>query len=212
MTNTVQDRVKTEWEKAQKEGGQRLERIRDIVKAAAIEALGEIRQGSGELETHGRKTLAEMIEQLQANEAADAATAEAVADAVAGAVQAESDQAQIAYSETVSAEAPSEATAPTWGQIFADLRYLANDRKVDWAQQFLSSLQTRIDRFDADMATEHGDRYNPFRILVRGVRSLIAMAYSKVNQTAEPVAHPPVQIEVIEVLDEAESRHDSTHR
>ena len=76
MTNTVQDRVKTEWEKAQKEGSQRLERIRDIVKAAAIETLSELREGSGEIETQGRKTLAEMIEQLKANEAADAATAE----------------------------------------------------------------------------------------------------------------------------------------
>jgi hypothetical protein len=204
MTNTVQDRVKTEWEKAQKEGGQRLERIRDIVKAAAIETLAELREGSGEIETQGRKTLAEMIEQLKANEATDAATAEAVADAVAEAVQAEAAQAEAASTET------SEAKAPTWTQIFADLRYLANDRKVDWAQQLLASLQTHIDRFDTDMATEYGDRYSPFRTLVRGVRSLIAMAYSKVSQTAEPAAPTPVQIEVIEVLDEAEPRQDDS--
>ncbi|MGB3202834.1 MAG: hypothetical protein WBA99_18150 [Nodosilinea sp.] len=201
MTNTVQDRVKTEWEKAQKEGGQRLERVRDIVKAAAIEALAEIREGSGEIETQGRKTLAEMIDQLKANEAADEAAAEAVAAAVAEAVQAESAQTAIAYAETVQTETPSEATAPTWGQIFADLRYLANDRKVDWAQQLLSSLQTQIDRFDVDMSTEYGDRYGFVRPLVRGVRSLIALAYSKVNQAAEPAATPVH----IEVLDEGES-------
>ncbi|PSR18447.1 hypothetical protein C8255_07275 [filamentous cyanobacterium CCP3] len=204
MTHTVQDRVKTEWEKAQKESGQRLERIRDIVKAAAIETLAELREGSGEIETQGRKTLAEMIEQLKANEVADAATAEAVADAVAEAVQAEAGQTEPVHTET-----PSEATAPTWAQIFADLRYLANDRKVDWAQQLLASLQTHLDRFDADMVSEYGDRYKPFRTLVRGVRSLIAMAYSKVNQAAEPVAHTPVQIEVIEVVDDTEHRGDT---
>lgn len=201
MTNTVQDRVKTEWEKAQKEGGQRLERIRDIVKEAAIEALAELREGSGEIETQGRKTLAEMIEQLKANEAADAATAEAVADAVAEAVQAEAGQ-----TETVYTEATDGATAPTWAQIFDDLRYLADERKVGWAQQMLASLQTHIDRFDANMATEYGDRYNPFRPLVHGVRALIALAYSKVRQAAEPTAHAPVQIEV---LDEAHG-DDST--
>ncbi|MGB5974663.1 MAG: hypothetical protein WBG38_15165, partial [Nodosilinea sp.] len=66
MTNTVQDRVKTEWEKAQKEGGQRVDRIREIVKSAASEALAELKDGSSELETQGRKTLADMIDQLKA--------------------------------------------------------------------------------------------------------------------------------------------------
>jgi hypothetical protein len=190
MTNSVQDRVKTEWEKAQKEGGQRASRIREIVKAAATEALAELRDGSSEIETQGRKTLSEMIEQLRANEAADAAAAEAVADAVAEAVQAE-------------AEAP----APTWAQIFADLRYLANDRKVDWAQSLLTKLQTQVERFDADMATEYGDRYRFARPLVRGFRSLVALAYSKMGQPAEPAAPTPVHIEV---LDEVETAVDDS--
>ncbi len=192
MTNTVQDRVKTEWEKAQKEGGQRASRIREIVKAAAAEALAELRDGSSEIETHGRKTLAEMIEQL------DAATAEAVAEAVADAVQAEALQSEVA----VETDAP----APTWAQIFADLRYLANDRKVDWAQQILSGLQTQIDRFDTKMVT---DRYDVVRPLVRGFRSLVALAYGKLGQPAEPAAPAPVHIVV---LDDVEtSPEDSTN-
>jgi hypothetical protein len=197
MTNPVQDRVKTEWEKAQKEGGQRASRIREIVKAAAAEALAELREGSGEIETQGRKTLAEMIAQLRANEAADAAAAEAVADAVAEAVQAESLEAEAA--------AETDAPAPTWSQIFADLRYLANDRKIDWAQQILSGLQTQVDRFDADMAQEYGDRYGVVRPLVRGFRSLVALAYSKLGQPAEPPAPTPVHIVV---LDDVETPAD----
>ncbi len=197
MTHPVQDRVKTEWEKAQKEGGQRASRIREIVKAAAAEALAELREGSGEIETQGRKTLAEMIAQLRANEAADAAAAEAVADAVAEAVQAESLEAEAA----VETDAP----APTWAQIFADLRYLADDRKVGWAQQILSGLQTQVDRFDTDMATEYGDRYGVVRPLVRGFRSLVALAYSKLGQSAEPPAPTPVHIVV---LDDVETPAD----
>lgn len=194
MTHPVQDRVKTEWEKAQKEGGQRANRIREIVKAAAAEALAELREGSSEIETQGRKTLAEMIEQLRANEAADAAAAEAVADAVAEAVQAE-------------ANAETSAPAPTWAQIFADLRYLADDRKVGWAQQILSGLQTQIDRFDTKMATEQGDRYDVVRPLVRGFRSLVALAYSKLGQPAAPPAPTPVRIVV---LDDVETPVDDS--
>jgi hypothetical protein len=140
-----------------------------------------------------------MIAQLRANEAADAAAAEAVADAVAEAVQAESLEADAA----VGTDAP----APTWSQIFADLRYLANDRKVDWAQQILSSLQTQVDRFDADMAKEYGDRYGFVRPLVRGFRSLVALAYSKLGQPAEPPAPTPVHIVV---LDDVETPADDS--
>ncbi|WP_017300294.1 hypothetical protein [Nodosilinea nodulosa] len=206
MAHPVQDRVKTEWEKAQKEGGQRVERIRDIVKTAAIEALAELREGSSEIETQGRKTLSEMIEQLRANEAADAAAAEAVADAVAEAVQAEGIHAEGIHAEGIHAEAATEteATAPTWAQIFADLRYLANDRKVDWAQQLLSNLQTQIDRFDTEMASEFGDRYGFVRPLVRGIRSLVAMVYGKIGRSEETAAPTPVHIEV---LDGSESAH-----
>ncbi|MBW4462955.1 MAG: hypothetical protein KME47_22365 [Nodosilinea sp. WJT8-NPBG4] len=200
MTHPVQDRVKTEWEKAQKEGGQRANRIREIVKAAAAEALAELREGSSEIETQGRKTLAEMIEQIRVNEAADAAAAEAVAEAVADAVQAE------ANAETA---AETSIPAPTWAQIFADLRYLADDRKVGWAQQLLSGLQTQIDRLDAKMATEQGDRYDVVRPLVRGFRSLVALAYSKLDQPAAPPAPTPVRIVV---LDDVEtSTDDSTN-
>ncbi|PZV03994.1 MAG: hypothetical protein DCF32_12915 [Leptolyngbya sp.] len=198
MTNPVQDRVKTEWEKAQKEGGQRASRIREIVKVAAAEALAELREGSGEIETQGRKTLAEMIAQLRANEAADAAAAEAVAVAVA--------VADAVQAEAINAEAPeTSAPAPTWSQIFADLRYLADDRKVGWAQQILSGLQTQIDRFDTKMATEQGDRYGAVRPLVRGFRSLVALAYSKLGQPAEPPAPTPVHIVV---LDDVETPAD----
>ncbi|MGB3138219.1 MAG: hypothetical protein WBB18_15540 [Nodosilinea sp.] len=186
MTNTVQDRVKTEWEKAQKEGGQRVDRIREIVKSAASEALAELKDGSSELETQGRKTLADMIDQLKAKEAAEAEAAEAA---------------------TAEQTSFGGATAPTWAGIFAELRYLANDRKVDWAQQLLSKLQDQIDRFDTDMNTGYGDRYGFVRPLVQGLRSLVALAYGKVSQSAEPATSTPVHIEV---LDEAEPRGDDS--
>ena len=184
MPNTVQDRVKTEWEKAQKEGGHRVNRIREILGAAATEALAEIKEGSGELETQSRQTLAEMIEQLKAKEAAEAAQAEAAAEAF------------------VADEA---VTAPSWGDILAELGNLANDRKGEWVQSLLAKLQEQIDRFDTDMATEHGDRYDIFRPLVQGFRSLVALATSKLTQPAEPEAPAPVHIVV---LDEADSEAD----
>lgn len=181
MTNTVQDRVKTDWEKVQQEGSQRAERIRKIVQAAATEAFGEIKEGSSEFGTLGRKSLAEMIEQLKTKEAEEAAA-----------------EASMANDVVITDEANEASTAPTWAEIFAELRHLANDRKVDWAQQLLSSLQNQIDRFDTDMATDYGDRYGLFRPLVRGFKSVVALIYNKLAQPAESEAPTPVHIEVLD--------------
>lgn len=189
MPKTVQDRVKTEWEKAQKEGGHRVNRIREILGVAATEALAEIKEGSGEFEALSRKTLAEMIEQLKAKEAAEAAQAEA---------------AEAAAEEFIADEA---VTAPSWGDILSELGNLANDRKGEWAQSLLTKLQEQIDRFDTDMATEHGDRYGILRPLVQGFRSLVALATSKLAQPAAAEAPTPVHIVVI---DETDSEADES--
>ncbi|MGF1570990.1 MAG: hypothetical protein ACFCVD_23435 [Nodosilinea sp.] len=194
MSNTVQEKVKADWQKAQKEGGQRAERIRQIVKAAASEALSELKGGSTEIESMGRQTLADMIAQLKAKEAAEAdviVTEQTVVDAdmaVEG----------TAPAVTEAEEGEPATTAPTWQQIFADLLHFANDRKADWAEQVLAGLQAQVERFDADMAKEYTDRYRPFQPVVQGLRSLINLAYRQIAKTSTPDVAEPVQIEVLD--------------
>lgn len=200
-TNTVQEKVKADWEKAQKEGGQRVERIREIVKAAATEALSEIKGGSSELESISRQTLAEMIAQLKAKEAAEA-DATVVEQTVAG---------QTTDADGIGAESTESSDhtpgTPSWQQLLADLFSLANERKGGWAQQVLARIQTQMDRFDADMATEYSDRYQPFRPVVKGLRSLIDLAYAKVATGSQPAPAEPVQIVV---LDDGETPVDDS--
>jgi hypothetical protein len=197
MTNTVQDKVKTDWEKAQKEGGHRLDRIREIVKAAAIEALSELKEGSTEIESMGRQSLAEMIAQLKAKEAAEADTI-----VVEHLVETKVDEAAEA--------AASETKAPTWQEILAEVLNLANDRKATWAEQFLAHLQGQMDKFDADMSTEYGDRYRPFQPVVRGLRSLLNLAYTRVAQPTAATSTQPISIEVLDDTDTATSGEDAT--
>jgi hypothetical protein len=200
MTNTVQEKVKTDWEKAQKEGGHRLDRIREIVKAAATEAFSELKEGSTEIESMGRQSLAEMIAQLKAKEAAEADT---VADTlvVEQRVETEVDEAAEA--------AASETPAPTWQEILAEVLNLANDRKATWAEQFLAHLQGQMDKFDAEMSTEYGDRYRPFQPVVRGLRSLLNLAYNRVAQPTEATSTQPISIEVLD--DTATADDDATN-
>ncbi|HIK44441.1 MAG TPA: hypothetical protein IGR64_06075 [Leptolyngbyaceae cyanobacterium M65_K2018_010] len=190
MTQTLQEKVKTEWEKAQNQGGQRFERIREIVKSAATETLTELKEGSTEIEALGRQSLAEMIAQLKAKEAA--ADTLGVDPEVQPEVQPEEDPGDAAQAESPNPH------PPTWAEILAEFLALANDRKLDWAQTLLARLQTQMDRFDQDMDQEYGLRYRPFQPLVRGLRSLVNLAYSRMTQ---PGPNEPLTIEVLDDLE-----------
>lgn len=203
MTNTVQDKVKSDFEKAQQEGGQRLARIRDIVKAAATEAFSELKDGSTEIESLSRKSLADMIAQIKTQEAAEAAiieTTETTTVVVEGQV-APPLELSLEGGESVGESgntAEATAKAPTWQELFADVLNLANERKADWAEQFLVRLQTQMERFDTDMVAEYGGRYRLVQPAVWGLRRLVDLAHRRV---AKPSASEPATPVTIEVLD-----------
>jgi hypothetical protein len=179
MTHSVQDKVKADWEKAQQEGSQRINRIREIFQDAANEALSELKDGTLEVESLGRQSLAEMIEQLKAKEGA--ATTETPAE------------------PTDPAAASDRPAPPSWGDILAEVLNLANDRRTGWTGDVISHLQHQLERFDQDMGQTYGDRYRPWQPLIQGLRSLLGLA----SQSATPPSQPPtpsgpVTIEVLE--------------
>lgn len=179
MTNSVQDKVKADWEKAQQEGSQRINRIREIFQGAANEALSELKNGTLEVESLGRQSLAEMIEQLKAKEAA-AAAGESVESA---------DQA--------AASAP--PVPPSWGDILTEVLNLANDRKANWTADVISHLQSQLERFDHDMDQTYGDRYRPLQPVIQGLRSLLGLAQQQVATKSQPASsNGPVTIEVLD--------------
>ncbi len=178
MTNSVQDKVKADWEKAQQEGSQRINRIREIFQGAAHEALSEIKDGTLEVESLGRQSLAEMIEQLKAKEAAAAGEPAEPADPAATSAQ---------------------STPPSWGDILAEVFNLANDRKASWTADVISHLQNQLTRFDQDMGQTYGDRYRPWQPLIQGLRSLLGVAAQAATSPSQPpTARGPVTIEVLE--------------
>lgn len=186
MTNTAQDKVKTDWKQVQSEGSQRLGRIGKIFKAASSEAFDELKAGTDEVQTLSRKSLAEMIAQLKETEAAAAK-----ADAIVLETEVESDATDL-----VVAEEPEATEIPTWRQLFVDFWHIANDRKGEWTKDVLARLQIQMDKFDTQMVEEYGERYAPFRRLVKVIRFLVDTAYNRVSK-AEKDAQP-VSVEVLD--------------
>lgn len=186
MSNTVQDKVKTDWQQVQSEGGQRLSRIRDILKAASSEAFVELKAGTNEIQTISRQSLAEMIAQLKEAEAA-----EATSDSIVVETEVASDATELVVAEETEAVEP-----PTWRQLLTDFWHIANDRKGVWTKDMLARLQIQMDKFDTHMVEEYGERYSPFRRLVKLIRLLVDTAYTRLNKAEENAQ--PVSVEVLD--------------
>jgi hypothetical protein len=61
MSDSIQDRLKTDWQKAKATSGSRLERVRNIIQVAATEAVAEVKVGSGELGTIAQDSLTNVV-------------------------------------------------------------------------------------------------------------------------------------------------------
>jgi hypothetical protein len=193
MANTVKDAAKTEWEKVQQTGNERLKRIQIILKAAASETFDELKNGSVEIQEISRQSLAEMLAQAKARETDTIAEQDVVVVESMADLSEENEAALVA-------DAASETTTevPTWRQIFVDFVGLVNNRKGEWTEQVLATLKVQLAKFDTDMEAEYGERYRPFKKLVSWLQALVEMAYGRVSNKVQQAEAKPVQVEVLD--------------
>ena len=180
MTTSVKERLKTDLEQAQQGSKQRAAKISDILKSAASMTVDELKEGSAELHVLTRKSLAELLEELQ--------------------VDADEADAAAAATEPIADEANTEA-APTWQAILKRAVAIVRDRKGDWLQAFKAHLQENAAKFDGDLTDEYGDRYLKTKSVFRQV-----IDWVKAQQTATQTQSQhtrPVNIEVVDGNDGA---------
>jgi hypothetical protein len=65
MSDSIQDRLKTDWQKAKATSSSRLERVRNIIQVAATEAVTEVKAGSGELGAIAQDSLTNVVSNWQ---------------------------------------------------------------------------------------------------------------------------------------------------
>ncbi|HEY9627968.1 MAG TPA: hypothetical protein V6C84_11750 [Coleofasciculaceae cyanobacterium] len=64
MSNPIQDRFTTNFEKAKSTGKPRIDRIREIFKDAATQAMAEVKEGSGEVKEIAKDTFSAISEDV----------------------------------------------------------------------------------------------------------------------------------------------------
>jgi hypothetical protein len=164
MKTPVKERLKTELDQVKEDGKLRAERISDILKAAASMTFEEIKEGSAELNVLTRKSLAEMLEDL--DETPEMTEAEYVASQV-----------------KVPQETPETAakSAPSWKEIFLRAFTIVRDRRGDWFQQLKDYWHEHAAKFDQDMTEEYGDRYLKVKALRQRIFDWFVANVAKAN-------------------------------
>lgn len=180
MSTSVKDRLKTELEQAQSEGKQRASRISDILKAAASMTFEELKEGSAELNVVTRKSVAEILTDLQETPAAaTAATADPTVP--------------VSHEPVVEEDLTEEAAvAPSWQSILKDAIAIVRDRRGDWFQAFKVRFRDNAAKADQEIMDQYGDRYlkvkHFFQRVVEQIKSSQAATQSPTDSDGQPVS------------------------
>ena len=179
MTTSVKERLKTDLQQAQKGGKQRAAKISDILKSAASMTVEEIKEGSSELHVLTRKSLADLLEELNVD----------------------SDEVDAAASATTPIADAAADEAPTWPAILKQALAIVRDRKGDWLQEFKAHWQKNAAKFDREMTDEYGDRYRKTKSVFRQVLDWVKS--QKPDRQAPSQPPRPVTVEVVDGDDTA---------
>lgn len=179
MTTTAKERIKTEFEQAQSEGKQRVERISDILKVAASMTFDEIKGGSADLHAATRQSVAELIEELETASKKDPEVSEMLAKVEADAQEADP------------------KAAPTWQDLVRRVFAVVQDRKGDWFQQFKTQLREDAAKLDDDMTQQYGDRYLKVKAILKSAIARFEAIKAKGN-TASDETSRPVKVEILD--------------
>jgi hypothetical protein len=183
MSNSVKERVKADLEQVKAEGQVRVDRLRDIFKAAASQAAEELQGGSGEIRSIVRDVIAAIVENL--GEQGKYTKEEAIAS-VEGLLegmsrskqeainrteeeiqqlQSRMEQEERELDETVNAtvneiESASSETSLEIRELLATVvDRIKNTEEASLLKKRYSQLQTQLAVLKANLAVRYGDRY-----------------------------------------------------
>ena len=184
MANTVKERIQPELDKAKQESKQRAARISDILKSAASMTFEEVKGGSAELNTLTRRSVAELLEEL-----------DEMPDEVLDDLPVDTTTTQLSTEVEAAATEPS---APTWKELLTNLFEIVRDRRGDWLQQFKAYLGKNAEKFDGDMTEEYGDRYRKVKSVLQHLVTQLRNAQRQASPANTETEARPVSIEVVD--------------
>ncbi len=217
MATVVKERIAEDFQKAKAEGSLRTERIREIVKLAVSQAVGEIKAGSGEIRAIAKDAIAAVIELVK--EKGQEATAEITAS-VEGVIDGirDSRQAEIAKTQAQMTELQTELDTQTQ-QLEAEvdgalvaieseakqsasdfkillekiIRTIRDSKQFAVAKEQYEKVKTQLAVLDEQLAERYGDRYEQVKQQLEKYWEAVKVWYEQRRTEVETGATDPVQ-------------------
>ncbi len=183
MPTSLQEKLKADLNTAKTEGKQRVDRISDILKAAASMTIEEIKAGSSEIHVLTRKSVAELLAELNLV-GASADTLDGVAE------------------DALHGETSGDIPPPAWSTLLSRTVAGIRDRQGDWWEQLKSHLAADFGLFDADMTESYGDRYLWLKTKVQTVAAWMRGTEPHPDQQPSDKDVQPITIEVLDDQDD----------
>jgi len=210
MPGSIRERISEDLQKAKSEGGLRADRIKAIVKAAVVQAIAEVKEGSGEIGTIARDAIATVADDVKGK---GQEAAESLRASVEGAVEGISEkrretiaqtqaQVDVLQGEIVEQEQQlqsdiegalvkiEEASTQHEGTDFqaviaAVIANLRDSETFASMQAQYAKLKAKLAVLDANLAARYGERYEDVRKHLDNARVWYEDARTKMEQEGE---------------------------
>lgn len=174
MSDSIKEVIATDLQKAKSEGSTRVARIRNILQEAAVQALAEVKEGSGEIRTIAKDSFSTVVEAI--SEEPNSAPPENASEAAQPAT------------DTEPQASPRNGTKTLLIKLYAAIR-----------KQVLAQFTDRVARVDQQLTDHYGDRY----AALKQRWGHFVTAYQSAKATAVEQESDPVQAKQAEVADRA---------
>ncbi|MDX2229805.1 MAG: hypothetical protein NW220_09220 [Leptolyngbyaceae cyanobacterium bins.349] len=218
MTTEFKERITADLEKAKQEGGLRSDRIREIVKTAVAQAVGEIKVGSGEIRTIARDAIGAVIELVkergQEAKAEMMASVEGVVDGIRESrqtaiadTQSQMDQLQTeldAQNQQLEAEVDgalvaieTEANQSSSSDVKTVLERIVetvrDSKQFAVVQEQYTKLRSQLAVLDERLAEKYGDRYDQVKHQLEKYWDTAKIWYEKNRTEVEAGKSDPIE-------------------
>ncbi len=192
MTTGIKEKISADLRQAKMEGGLRVEKIREIFKAAVAQSIAEVKDGSDGVRAIAKDSMASVIDLLNETGNNTQAEVNASVEGILEGVQESNYSAADMGGALAEIEASGNQTSGDMQSLMvAVLNALKRTPQYALLMERYAEVKTRLNSVDAQLAEKYGDRYQQLKQQLEKIWEVAKVWFAKAKATVS--APDPVQ-------------------
>jgi hypothetical protein len=192
MATVIKEKVVADLQKAKAEGGLRVEKIREIFKAAVAQSMAEVKEGSSGVRAIAKDSMASVIDILNETGNNTQAEVNASVEGIVEGIQDGNYHAADLGGALAEIEASGNQTSADMQSLMAAvLNALKRTPQYALLMDRYAEVKTRLNSVDAQLSEKYGDRYQQLKQQLEKIWEIAKVWFAKAKATVS--APDPVQ-------------------